>query len=172
MATKRGPALLLAARRRVRRAAALTRLAPAPKVGGILLPPPLRGLLAAPVRLRRPYNKEIYSPRASTLSVYWFRSPYYIFLFGILQYGIILLRAGYGAIIMRKSIYSKQYRMLTVRLKQARLDSGLSQAQVAKALGTTQSHISKAESGQRRLDVIQLKEFSKLYRKDFNYFIP
>ena len=82
------------------------------------------------------------------------------------------MRAGYGAIIMRKSIYSKQYRMLTVRLKQARLDSGLSQAQVAKALGTTQSHISKAESGQRRLDVIQLKEFSKLYRKDFNYFIP
>jgi len=65
VATKRGPALLLAARRRVRRAAALTRLAPAPKVGCILQPPPMRGLLAAPVRLRRPYNAEINFPRAS-----------------------------------------------------------------------------------------------------------
>jgi len=68
VATKRGPALLLAARRRVRRAAALTRLAPAPKVGGILLPPPMRGLLAAPVRLRRPYNAEII-PRAHKSSL-------------------------------------------------------------------------------------------------------
>jgi len=72
---------------------------------------------------------------------------------------------------MKKSIYSKQYKVLTARLKQARLDSGLNQIQAAKALGTTQSHISKAESGQRRLDVIQLKEFARLYRKDLNYFI-
>ena len=73
---------------------------------------------------------------------------------------------------MNKSIYTKQYRILIARLKQARIESGLSQVQTAKALGTTQSHISKAESGQRRLDVIQLKEFAKLYRKDLTYFIP
>lgn len=73
---------------------------------------------------------------------------------------------------MKKSIYSNQYRVLIARLKQARMESGLSQVQAAKALGTTQSHISKAESGQRRIDVIQLKEFAKLYRKDFSYFIP
>lgn len=73
---------------------------------------------------------------------------------------------------MKKSIYTKQYRVLIARLKQARMESGLSQVQVAKSLDTTQSHISKAESGQRRLDVIQLKEFAKLYRKDFNYFVP
>jgi DNA-binding XRE family transcriptional regulator len=126
----------------------------------------MRGLLAAPVRLRRPYNKENYSPRASILFVYKSHPPYYIFLFGILQYGIIVL------IDMKKSIYTKQYRVLIERLKQARIESGLSQVQAAKALGTTQSHISKAESGQRRIDVIQLKEFAKLYRKEFTYFVP
>jgi transcriptional regulator with XRE-family HTH domain len=73
---------------------------------------------------------------------------------------------------MKKSIYTKQYRVLIERLKQARIESGLSQVQAAKALGTTQSHISKAESGQRRIDVIQLKEFAKLYRKEFTYFVP
>jgi len=73
---------------------------------------------------------------------------------------------------MKKSIYTQQYRVLIARLKQARIESGLSQVQAAKALGTTQSHISKAESGQRRIDVIQLKEFAKLYKKEFSYFIP
>ena len=77
VATKRGPALLLAARRRVRRAAALTRLAPAPKVGGILLPPPMRGLLAAPVRLRRPYNAEIIPAR---INLRCYKSPLTIWL--------------------------------------------------------------------------------------------
>jgi len=27
------------------------------------------------------------------------------------------------------------------------------------------------ESGQRRIDIIQLKEFAKLYKKDIHYFI-
>jgi len=61
---------------------ALRAFALAPKVGGILLPPPMRGLLAAPVRLRRPYIKENYSPRAlqrTEFIIYRFcsRSPAY-----------------------------------------------------------------------------------------------
>jgi len=68
----RGPALLLAAKKAVRRAAALARLAPAPKEFCILQLPPFArpagpinvGLgTAAPVRLRRPYSAEII-PRA------------------------------------------------------------------------------------------------------------
>ena len=72
---------------------------------------------------------------------------------------------------MKKAIYSKQHKTLTIRLKAARMQCGLNQNQVAKILKTTQSHISKIESGQRRLDIIQLKEFAKLYKKDLNYFI-
>lgn len=73
---------------------------------------------------------------------------------------------------MNKAIYSKQYKQLISNLKLARTESKLSQVQVARALKTTQSHISKVESGQRRLDVIQLKEFAKLYRKKLSFFIP
>ena len=73
---------------------------------------------------------------------------------------------------MKKTIYTKQYKTLIERLKTARLHSGLNQIQVAKSLRITQSHVSKIESGQRRLDVIQLKEFAKLYKQDIKYFIP
>ena len=37
--------------------------------------------------------------------------------------------------------------------------------------GKTQPHISKIEAGQRRLDITQIKEFAKIYKKDINYFI-
>ncbi|MEK7075252.1 MAG: helix-turn-helix transcriptional regulator, partial [Patescibacteria group bacterium] len=35
----------------------------------------------------------------------------------------------------------------------------------------TQSYLSKIESGQRRFDVLQLKEFAKLYKKPLDYFV-
>ena len=73
---------------------------------------------------------------------------------------------------MKKAIYSKQYKTLIIRLKAARLKCGLNQIQVAKILKTTQSHISKIEAGQRRLDVIQLKEFAKLYKQNLAFFVP
>ena len=73
---------------------------------------------------------------------------------------------------MKKAIYSKQHKTLTTRLKAARIQCGLSQIQVSKILETTQSHISKIESGQRRLDIIQLKVFAKLYKKELISFVP
>lgn len=73
---------------------------------------------------------------------------------------------------MKKAIYTSKYKTLIARLRQARLDCGINQVQAAKSLGTSQSHISKMESGQRRLDVIQLAEFARLYRKKMAYFLP
>jgi transcriptional regulator with XRE-family HTH domain len=72
---------------------------------------------------------------------------------------------------MLKNIYSKQYRHLAQSLRLARLKTGLDQSKVAKIIGRTQSYISKIESGQLRVDVLQLKEFAKLYKKDINYFL-
>lgn len=72
---------------------------------------------------------------------------------------------------MEKTIYSNEYRYLVERLKKARLDANLDQNKVAKLLARSQSYISKVESGQRRIDIIQLKEFGKIYKKDLNYFI-
>jgi transcriptional regulator with XRE-family HTH domain len=73
--------------------------------------------------------------------------------------------------IMKKTIYSKEHRILVERLKKARRERGLDQNAVAKLLGVTQSYISKIESGQRRIDVVQLKTFAKIYRKKIDFFI-
>ena len=45
------------------------------------------------------------------------------------------------------------------------------QEDVAKLLGKTQSYVSKIEAGQRRVDIIQLKEFTKIYKKNLDFFV-
>jgi transcriptional regulator with XRE-family HTH domain len=72
---------------------------------------------------------------------------------------------------MNKTIYSKDHKFLTEQLKKARVEAGFDQEKAAELLGKTQSYISKIESGQRRVDIIQLKEFAKTYKKPLDYFI-
>lgn len=72
---------------------------------------------------------------------------------------------------MVKSVKTKEYAQFVERLRKARLDAGLSQVQVAKKLKRPQSHISNIESGQQRVDVVELGRFAKMYGKDINYFI-
>ena len=68
-------------------------------------------------------------------------------------------------IVMSTSVYNDDYKKLIERLKQARLDAGLSQQVVADELNKPQSYVSKVESGDRRLNIIEVKEFAKLYKK-------
>jgi transcriptional regulator with XRE-family HTH domain len=72
---------------------------------------------------------------------------------------------------MVKAIYSKEHRSLVERLRKARKEAGLDQNGVAKLLGVTQSYIFKIESGQRRIDIVQLRTFARIYRKKIDYFI-
>lgn len=72
---------------------------------------------------------------------------------------------------MPRTIYSEDNNQIAQRLKKARLEAGLGQIEVAEKLGKTQSYLSKIESGQRRFDVLQLKEFAKLYKKSLDYFV-
>lgn len=65
-----------------------------------------------------------------------------------------------------------EYRRFLQRLRAAREESGLTQADVAEKLGVDQSWISKAERGVRRLDIIELSKFARLYRKPARYFVP
>lgn len=73
--------------------------------------------------------------------------------------------------MMKRSIYSTEHEFLVDRLKQARKEAGLDQSQAAKLLGKSQSYISKIERGQRRVDVVQLTAFARIYGKRINYFI-
>ena len=72
---------------------------------------------------------------------------------------------------MSKAIYSKDHKFIVEQLKKARKEVNLEQAEVAKLLGKTQSHISKVEAGQRRIDIVALKEFAKIYKKEVGFFI-
>lgn len=71
---------------------------------------------------------------------------------------------------MRKSIHSKAYIAFTHKLKAARLEAGLTQVQVAKKLKRSQSYVSKAESGEQRLDIIEVEKFADLYNKEITFF--
>ena len=72
---------------------------------------------------------------------------------------------------MSNNLYTKEHKAIIEKLKKARVEAGLDQVEVAKKLNKTQSYISKIESGQRKVEALQLKKFAKIYNKDINYFI-
>jgi transcriptional regulator with XRE-family HTH domain len=53
--------------------------------------------------------------------------------------------------------------MLAV-LRATRKAAGLTQTDVASRLGTHASYVSKCETGERRIDVVELAEFCRIYR--------
>lgn len=72
---------------------------------------------------------------------------------------------------MNSNLYSKEHEVIVKKLIKARHEADLDQIEVAKKLGRSQSYLSKIESGQRKIDVIQLQKFAKFYNKDINYFL-
>jgi len=96
-----------------------------------------------------------------------------IFDFGIFPSHAVDVRTNpkTGNKLLKDSGYVRQYRLLLKRLRQARLDAGLTQSQVANRLGRRQSYVSKCESGERRVDAVELLRFAKAYRKPLFYFL-
>lgn len=67
--------------------------------------------------------------------------------------------------------YQPKYQKLTQRLRQARLDAGLTQIDAGEKLKKPQSYISKVERGERGVDAVELAEFAKVYKKSMGYFV-
>ena len=57
------------------------------------------------------------------------------------------------------ALHTWRYKAFLVRLRQARRDAGLTQMQVAKALGRSQIWVSKCKLGERRVD-FELEDFA------------
>lgn len=72
---------------------------------------------------------------------------------------------------MSKAIYSDEHEYIVRQLKKARQEAGLDQTTVAKQLGRTQSYISKVESGQRQIDIVELRQFARVYKKTIDFFL-
>src|SRR3954447_3803096 len=62
---------------------------------------------------------------------------------------------------MDKSIFTLEQEVLQSLLRQIRKGAGLTQEQLAEALGEPQSFVSKYESGERRLDLIELRQLCR-----------
>lgn len=59
---------------------------------------------------------------------------------------------------MKKKIYIAQRNRLIALLREMRLEAGLTQADLAGRVGKDQAYVSRYESGQRRLDVLEVRE--------------
>ena len=75
-----------------------------------------------------------------------------------------------GIVVPMASIYSKEYQRFLSRLKLARHQAKMTQAQVAGRLNKPQSYVSKCESGERRVDAVELSRFAKLYGRSLAFF--
>lgn len=62
---------------------------------------------------------------------------------------------------MEKSIFSDDYTLFLQLLRDARRRAGLTQEGLAERLGKTQSFISKCERGERRLDIVDVRELCR-----------
>lgn len=62
---------------------------------------------------------------------------------------------------MARPQHTDRYKLLCGRLIEVRRKKGFTQEQVASRLGKPQSYISKYESGERRLDVIELIDIAR-----------
>ncbi len=72
---------------------------------------------------------------------------------------------------MKKSLNTRESKILLGMLYQLRVSAGLRQSDLAKALKVPQSFISKIESGERRIDLIELRAILTCYKTDLVEFV-
>ena len=72
---------------------------------------------------------------------------------------------------VKKNIRLNQQKKLLVLLRGLRVEAGFTQSELASRLGTDQTFVSKYESGERRLDILELREVCQATGTDFVMFI-
>ena len=71
----------------------------------------------------------------------------------------------------KKSLHTPRYDLLLRMLREAREAAGLSQRQAARKLDRTQAYVSKSETGERRVDVVEMVDFLRAYEQEPESFI-
>ena len=66
---------------------------------------------------------------------------------------------------------SKEHKVLLDLLKEVRVNAGLRQVDLAEKLGVPQSLISKYEVGERRIDVLELREICAALELSLDQFV-
>lgn len=67
---------------------------------------------------------------------------------------------------MPKTIFTGANQVVVEAIRQARIDAGLTQAELASRIGRDQGHVSLIEGSQRRLDVVEFHEIARVLSVD------
>ena len=67
--------------------------------------------------------------------------------------------------------FQETYDVVLQRLIKAREEAGLSQRAVCDRMGMPHSFLSKCETGERRIDVLEFLQLARLYGRPLSYFI-
>ena len=67
---------------------------------------------------------------------------------------------------MRKSIRSKRHQLLAQAIGEQRVQAGLTQFEVARRLGRHQPFMANIESGDRRIDIVELLDIADIIDLD------
>jgi transcriptional regulator with XRE-family HTH domain len=69
-----------------------------------------------------------------------------------------------------KALHTKRYRAFLERLRDARLQAGLTQVDLAAKLHRPQTWVSKCELGERRVDFVELEDVAAACGKPLTFF--
>ncbi len=73
---------------------------------------------------------------------------------------------------MSKPLHAEGYVRFLRELRRAREERGISQSDLAKAMGEHQTYVSKVETGVRRLDVVELQRWLSALQLSLTEFAP
>jgi transcriptional regulator with XRE-family HTH domain len=71
----------------------------------------------------------------------------------------------------RTTPFQAEYDAILRKLIAAREEAGMNQREVSKSLGFSHSFLSKCETGERRIDIMELLQLAKIYGKRPQYFL-
>ena len=67
----------------------------------------------------------------------------------------------------RRSLHSRNYEIFRAELKRLRKNARITQVELAKRLNQPQTYISKCERGERRVDMIEVRDICRALRVDY-----
>ena len=72
---------------------------------------------------------------------------------------------------MEKTIHSREYAVFLRVFRESRRRAGLTQIELARRVGESQSFVSKCERGERRIDVVELRAFCRAFDLTLKQFV-
>ena len=72
---------------------------------------------------------------------------------------------------MEKTIHSRDYAAFLRVFRESRRRAGLTQIDLARKVGESQSFVSKCERGERRIDVVELRAFCRAFDLTLKQFV-